>query len=220
MRYHHLEGATQKRSSKMRWPVSLLLLGLVVGAYVTVNVNAPLLQGIDGRSPEATAQKLLSAKPGSDGNRLYIPQINVDIPIVEGEDRAALERGALHRNADINPATGGAFVLGARDLRAGATPAETKARSPFYHLDKLQPGDELFVDWGGKRYVYEVKKRVMVEGMASLTEAALTEQDPILTLYVADDTGNLGRDVAVRAEKVGTVAWGKKPVIQRGSDTN
>lgn len=214
MKYHHLVGATQTRSSNRRWLSGLPVIGLLVAAYGIVNFNAPLLQGIDGRSPQATAQKLLSAKPGSDGNRLYIPQINVDIPIAE--DVAALRTAAVRPQVSSgDPASGGTMVLGAQRLNVGVTPAETTAQSPFYHLDKLQPGDELFVDWQGKRYVYQVKQRIMVDALDSLPQKAAANGVPSLALYIADDNGGLARDTAVKAERVGTVAWGKKPTIQR-----
>lgn len=219
MRYHHRIGATQKQSSNKRWLVGVPFLALLVGGYVTINMNAPLLQGIDGRSSEATAQKLLSVQPGKDGNRLYIPQINIDIPIAEGADTSALEYGAAHSpEGKSTPDSSGMFVLGARHLRIGMTPAETKTKSPFYHLDKLQPGDELFVDWQGKRYVYEVKKQVMVDDIAALPQTASEGGAPSLALYTATEDGDLERDVAVKAERVGTVAWGKKPIIQRSTN--
>lgn len=221
MRYHHLEGATQTRPSYRRWIIGIPAVLLGVGIYMLVNMNAPLLQGIDGRAAQATAQKLLRVKPGSEGDRLYIPQINVDVSIMEGDDAAALENGAWHRRqTQGDPETGGTFVLGARSLSVGMTPAQTKARSPFYHLDKLEIGDEIFVDWKGKRHVYEVKKRVMADGLDTLLQSAGESDSPTLTLYVADDKGEVKDEVALRAEKVGVVAWGQKPVIQRDANAN
>lgn len=218
MRYHHLEGAIQKRPSKQRWIFGIPFVMVIVGAYALATVNAPLLQGIDGRSPQATAEKLLSVKPGNEGDRLYIPQINIDVPIMAGDDVSALASGAWHRQqgqSQGNPEKGGTFVLGARSLKVGLTPNETKAQSPFYHLDELQTGDELFVDWKGERYVYQVKKRVMVETVQEIFDKALLEEVPALTLYTANEQGDMENDVAIRAEKVGVVAWGPKPVIQR-----
>lgn len=204
MTYHYREGATTKRKSK-KWLVLLPGVLLVGGVYMLINALSPAAPVLDTRPRDATAQKLVKKEPGFEGNRLYIPQINVDVAIVEGGEDA-LEKGAWWRNpANGNPAGGGNFVLSAHRFLLGMTPGETRAKSPFYHIDKLKVGDELFVDYKDKRYVYKVTKTYKVDRTA--TEIEAPSEDAKLTLYSCDLRGEkAGREV-VEAEPAGTVAW-------------
>ncbi len=57
---------------------------------------------------------------------------------------------------DGNPADGGNFVLSAHRFIMGITPEQTLRKSPFYNVDRLQNGDEIIVDYNGKRYFYTI----------------------------------------------------------------
>lgn len=205
MTYHHQKGVVKEKKNK-KWLFILPSLFLIGGVYMLLNAFAPAAPILDSRPPDATAQKLVKDKPGSDGNRLYIPQINVDVAIVQGDSELALERGAWHRNPhNGDPVNGGNFVLSAHRFLLGVTPSETRAKSPFYHIDKLKLDDELYVDYGGKRYVYKVNKKYQVPADATQIEAP-SEEDK-LTLYSCNLRGpEAGREV-IEAKPIGTVAW-------------
>lgn len=206
MRYHYTSGVSKNKKGR-KWLFFIPALGVLVGIYVLINTFSPGIPLLDSKSPKATAEKLVSTPPGLEGNRLYVPQINVDVAVSEGGDQSALEKGAWHRNPDNgNPERGGNFVLSAHRFQLGYTPMETRAKSPFYNLDKLKVGDELFVDWNGKRYAYEVNRRYQVDRRAVEIEAATDESK--LTLYSCDLRGEkAGREV-VEAKPIGVVAWG------------
>ncbi len=166
---------------------------------------SPQIAVLETKPSDATVQKLVKQKPGDDGDRLYIPQINVDVAITEG-DESALEKGAWHRQPDNgNPEKGGNFVLSGHRFQLGLTPANTRAKSPFYHVDKLQHGDEFFVDWKGKRYAYTVSKKYDVSRDA--TEIEAKSEQPKLTLYSCDLRGEKAGRSVVEAAPTGTVAW-------------
>ena len=172
-----------------------------------VNTVAPSVSVFAG-PVDATAKKLVAQKPNLAENRLYIPKINVDVAVVKinGDEKTALEKGAVHRAPDSgNPAKGGNFVLAAHRFQLGFTPDQTRQKSPFYHIDQLNTGDQLYVDYYGTRYAYEVTERKDVPQNA--TEIEDRTDSAQLTLYSCELAGpQAGREV-VLAKPIGTVAW-------------
>lgn len=128
-------------------------------------------------------------------NRLYIPTIGVDVAVVEGDSEAVLDKGAWHRQPQNgSPEKGGNFVLSAHRFQLGLTPQQTSAKSPFYHIEKLQTGDKIQVDYNGKRYNYEVVKKYKVDRFAVGIEGPSDEAK--MTLYSCDIRGEqAGREV-------------------------
>lgn len=205
MTYSFRDGVKTKKAGRKIWLV-LPILGLVGGLYVLVSALAPAVSTPFDPPQDATAQKLTHTKPSLDENRLYIPKINVDLAIVTGETDAALELGVWHRKPENgDPQKGGNFVLSAHRFNLGFTPAQTRAKSPFYHIDKLSPDDKIYVDYEGTRYEYTVTKRYKVERTA--LEIEQPSEEPRLTLYSCDLRGEkAGREV-VEAQPTGTIAW-------------
>lgn len=174
-----------------------------------VNTFSPSLP-LPGKPDDATVQKLVNTSPGSEGNRLYVPQINVDVAISEGTTVEALEKGAWHRNPENgDPKKGGNFVLSAHRFQLELTPQQTKAASPFYNIDKLQAGDELYVDWAGKRYAYRIEEKTQVDMTA--TEIEAKTKDSQLTLYSCDLRGEAASREVVIAKPLGEVSQVKNP---------
>lgn len=221
MKYHYREGVTGKKSGRRASPFLLVLALLLfgVGGYLLVNVFAPNISMIASPGP-TTTEKLKTTAAKANENRLYIPSINVDVKVVEIKDypseTIALEQGAIHRAPDNgNPSEGGNFVLAAHRFNLGLTPMETMAKSPFYNIDKLKTGEQIFVDWKGTRYAYEIAKKYPVPATAIEIEKR-TEQ-PTLTVYSCDLAGpEAGREV-VEAKPIGTVTVKDgRQVIERG----
>ena len=74
------------------------MLLLIAVAYLAVTYYAPaLLYAIE--PADATAKRLVAARPGNRENRLYIPKINSDIPISvsQRDESEALQVGAVNR---------------------------------------------------------------------------------------------------------------------------
>ncbi len=89
-------------------------------------------------------------------NRLYIPKIDINLPYNTG-GAEVMEYGAWWRKPENgNPADGGNFVLSAHRFIMGLTPEQTLRKSPFYNIDRLQNGDEIIIDYSGRRYVYTI----------------------------------------------------------------
>lgn len=157
---------------------------------------------------DVVAKKLVDNQPALTENKLYLPKINVDVAVVpiDGNEKAALEKGAIHRAPQSgNPEAGGNFVIAAHRFNLGLTPSGTRAKSPFYHLDKVDIGDDIYVDYGGVRYAYKVIETKSVRPDAIEIEQ-FTEDDR-LTLYTCELAGpKAGRDVVI-AEPQGTIVW-------------
>lgn len=181
-----------KKNKRQIWLLVAVLL-LIAGTYLLITALAPAVP--PQRQPESiytntTGQSIEIIKE----NRLYIPAISVDVAINEGT-AAVLEKGAWHRKPENgNPEKGGNFVVSAHRFELGLTPQQTQTESPFYHIDRLQTGDRLFVDYNQKRYTYEVTKKYKVDRNAIQIEAPSAE--PKMTLYSCDLRGEAaGREV-------------------------
>lgn len=213
MRYTLQDGVTQKK--RRPWLVVFALLSICGGLYLLYNTLAPVLPDY-GSDVQATAKKLKTVAPQVGENRIYMPQINVDIALVEinGDETAALDKGAIHRAPTSgNPKDGGNFVVAAHRFTLGLTPSQTRAKSPFYHIDKMNVGDQIYVDYEGVRYAYRIDQKKTVA--ATAVEIEDRTEKPRLTLYSCELSGSRdGREVLF-ASPVGTVTWENgQPAVQ------
>lgn len=200
MKYTYNEGIGKQRSYGRGW-LAASVVGLFIGGYALINTLYPTLPAavIEG---DAVAQRLLEQQPDSSQDRLYIPQIGVDTIITTDKD-AGFSQGAIQRVPENgNPHEGGNFIVAARHFHLALTPVQTRQQSPFYHLDKLSVGEQIYVDYDGKRYAYEIQEKRAVGSDVSVLEDQTEE--PRLTLYAFDVKAD---QQAIIAKQIGTVAW-------------
>ncbi len=205
MKYHFIDGAEKKRQwwKPLAWVVPVLLVA--AGGYILFTalspslINVPLLDS--GNTAET--EERLQSKPGTYGDRLFIPQIGVDVAILVGNE-SVLDKGAWHRKPENgDPITGGNFVLSAHRFEMGLTPQQTRAKSPFYNIGNLQVGAQIFVDYKGERYGYEITKKYSVK--PTQVEIEAPSEQPKMTLYSCTLEGSAdGRDV-LEAKPLGKV---------------
>lgn len=203
--YNYRTGAKSQKKKKPVIAVVAMAL-FIVGLYIGVNaLGAAVPASVMGET-EIVTEKLTKRQPDLKENKLYVPKLGVDVSVVEGVDESSLEGGAWHREPQNgNPVTGGNFVLAAHRFNLGLTPTQTRAKSPFYHIDKLQMGDDIYVDYEGVRYAYKVSRLYKVDETQVSIESRT--EDSQLTMYSCDLGGpEQGRDV-VEAKPVGTIAW-------------
>ena len=82
-------------------------------------------------------------------NHLIVPKMQLDTPILDGMDESTVHRGIWRRPNFATPGQGNNTVLvGHRFTYSGP--------SVFYHLDTLQPGDEIVTVYNQKVYIYRV----------------------------------------------------------------
>mgnify|MGYP001569354740 FL=1 len=88
------------------------------------------------------------------GNRLIIPSITVDMPIVEGQDaKGALRSGAWRLPLPNNPQPG---VDGQNVVLAGHRWYRTSGPNTLFRLNAVDVGDIVEVHWEGSAYRYQV----------------------------------------------------------------
>ena len=110
--------------------------------------------------PTATTTTLPIAEaspPLADGNwigQIHIPRIGVNKIFVEGTSVDALRDGPGHfRETPMPGQLGNAAIAGHR----------TTYGAPFYHLDELEPGDDIEIQTLVGTYVYRVTETLVVE---------------------------------------------------------
>ncbi len=103
--------------------------------------------------------------------RIVIPAIGVDAPIVPGTDWEALKKGVGHHPGTANPGERGNMVLAAHNDIYGEI---------FRDLEKLQPGDEIWVYAGNQAYRYVVVQKQIV--LPTQVEIMAPTRDPVVTL--------------------------------------
>ncbi len=88
--------------------------------------------------------------PGPEqARRLQIPALNIDKPIVQGDDWEQLKKGVGQHIGSAQPGQVGNLVLSAHNDIYGEI---------FRHLDKLKPGDEIIISTERQAYHYMVRK--------------------------------------------------------------
>ena len=102
--------------------------------------------------------------------RIVIPAIDVDAPVVEGDDWEQLKKGVGHHINSVNPGERGNCVLSGHNDVFGEV---------FRHLEDLELDDEVTVYTGVQPYRYVVKAKRIVEPsdvsvMYPTTKPALT----------------------------------------------
>ncbi len=128
-------------------------------------------------------------------NRLVIPGIQVDNPLILGSDPENVNRGVWHRPHTSTPDQGGNTVLVAHRFSYNSP-------ATFYHLDKMANGDTFAVWWEGQEYVYEVFETVVVD--ATAIEIESNTEEPIVTLYTCTPVWTAVDRLVVKARLVNT----------------
>jgi len=104
--------------------------------------------------------------------RLVIPKIDLTSFVVEGTNHHSLLLGPGHMTHTAEPGeSGNAVITGHRDTF-------------FRHIHELEKGDQIYVDRGGKRVVYEVTgKKIVDPDDISVTKQTNDSQLTLITCY-------------------------------------
>jgi sortase A len=120
--------------------------------------------------------------PGPEhANRIQIPAIGVDAPIVQGDGWEQLKKGVGQHIGSANPGEKGNIVLSAHNDIFGEI---------FRDLDRLKPGDEIKIYTNQRAYTYVVSDSDVVE--PTQVDIMDSTSQPTLTLiscypYLVDD---------------------------------
>lgn len=115
-------------------------------------------------------------------NHLVIPRLQLDQKILEGESENTVHSGVWRRPGFATPGQNNNTVLvGHRFTYTGP--------SVFYHLDKVQAGDDVLVVYSGKVYVYRVDGTRVVDPNDQTVETPSSSEK--LTIYTCTPLGSV-----------------------------
>jgi sortase A len=103
---------------------------------------------------QALPPPILPTQGPSMATRIVIPAIDVDAPIVQGDDWEQLKKGVGQHLGTADPGQNGNLVLSAHNDIFGQV---------FRRLDELQPGDEVRIQTPGQTFTYIVTGTEIVE---------------------------------------------------------
>lgn len=178
----------------------VILLGLYIAlspflpqiAYLlrdkSPNVSAPY----SGSLAESVGSTATAQTPTD--NRIVIPGIQLDEPIIESNTINSIQDGGTWRrpNSKTPNIDGNTVIVGHRFLGSNV--------STFYHLDKLKVGQKMAVYWEGTEILYEVTEVKIVDATALEIEAPSKEKK--LTLYTCHPIWTAKQRLVVIAKPV------------------
>ncbi len=136
--------------------------------------------------------------PGGAIGFIRIPRLEVDMAFVQGVTVAALSKGPGHYPGTPLPGQGGNVAIAGH---------RTTHLAPFWSLDRLQAGDDIFVRTSLGRFVYRVQWSVVVD-RSNWSVTASTDL-PALTLTTCFPRFSGRQRLVVRAVQVyGTAPGG------------
>lgn len=169
--------------------VFFLALYLIVTPFIP---NATYYVSAAIQPPESATKAMENI---SDTPVLAIPKLKLTETILESNDASILNQGIWRRPNASQPDKGGnTVIVGHRFVK--------NSPGVFYHLDKLNPGDTLSVDWDSARYQYEITRVFVVPPTAVNIEAETTE--PLLTLYTCTPLWSSAQRLVIQAKLVST----------------
>jgi len=123
--------------------------------------------------------------------RLQIPAINVDAPVVQGDGWEQLKKGVGQHIGTPNPGQNGNLVLSAHDDVFGEI---------FKDLDQLKVGDQIIVYTNQKSYTYQVTDSQIV--LPTQVEVMAPSQNPTITLISCYPYGVDNKRIVITADLV------------------
>ena len=199
-----------------------VLLGVVVMVAVMALLNGELIMAqikyhFD-KPVAATSQTVASAAPVVDtksphpelGPQLTIPSINVVVPIeldqgsAEWQIQIALRSGVVHYDNSANPGQPGNVAIFGHS--SGQPWAPGKYKFVFTLLDKVKPGDLIYIDYQGTRYTYKMSGSQVVDptDVAVLQASGKPDQHQ-LALITCTPVGTSKSRLVVHAQQISPV---------------
>lgn len=155
----------------------------------TLGSKPPLVAANDASKPNRPVEVIPKE------NTLVIPRLLMQEQIFEGPNVGVLRKGIWRRPSTDAPDRGGNTVI------VGHRFTYSDPSGPFYHLNKVKIGDEIFVYWQEKKYTYRVSNVAVVP--ATDLEVEETSSTPVLTLYTCTPLWSAKDRLVVQAKLVG-----------------
>lgn len=187
--------------------VGLVFLGLQFNQVIAAQVKYYISPGTTTNEGSSLIidPTVASGTVGPDP-RIIIPKINVDVPVVydvtsykEADVQKALERGVVHYgNTSLPGVVGNNAILGhsSNDMFSGGD-----YKFAFIRLDALENGDVIILNYQGKRYVYKVYNKAVIEP-TDFSLINITPEKPVVTLITCTPPGTALKRLVVQAEQI------------------
>jgi LPXTG-site transpeptidase (sortase) family protein len=180
--------------------IFLVVLLLFKSPIVLSEINYSLNSHKNATAPAAATASAVSPTD----NSIIIPKINVNAPVEyissvqESDILTALESGVVHYANTADPGQPGNVAIFGHSSNDWWEPGNYKF--VFVLLDKLSPGDLVYVDYQGTRYTYQVQSSTVVDptdvGVLNPTTT------PTLTLITCSPPGTSLRRLVVTAKQI------------------
>jgi LPXTG-site transpeptidase (sortase) family protein len=115
--------------------------------YITLLLSTSKIEALENKAKLGQVQ----------GNRIIVPSVLVDAPIIEGISQEQLSRGVCHITQSPSPGEGGNCIIEGHNL---AQFGLWKPQSFFSMLEVANKGTPIYVFYNGKRYIYTVKEKI------------------------------------------------------------
>ncbi|MBU1092199.1 sortase, partial [Patescibacteria group bacterium] len=149
-------------------------------------------------------------KPIIKEDKIIIPKINVDAPLVFAQTADnktimdALQSGVVHYPGTALPGqVGNAFVTGHSSYYWWSGGEYNRI---FTLLDKLQPNDLVYIHYRGEEYIYKMRDSIIV--LPKQTEVLKPTATPTLSIMTCVPIGTNLKRLIVRADLISSPATG------------
>ncbi|MCX6720228.1 MAG: class E sortase [Candidatus Staskawiczbacteria bacterium] len=172
-------------------------------------INAYFSPGQNKVSMQAQPAIVASVNYTSKQNTLEIPKIGISVPIVfaTSADKNSLTKdldlGVVYYPGSVMPGQiGQAIILGHSAPPGWPT---IKHDWVFTDLDKLSPGDQIFIDLNNSQYTYIVKQKTIIQRGAEIPSDNRVLTNNVLTLISCWPPGKDYQRITVQAELASSV---------------
>ena len=184
-------------------------------SFTPQNSASQNLGGQGGQAPEGQSQEITVSQPVNEIktnytdkiNTLEVPKISISVPIVFATStnnsvlHKQLDSGVVYYPGSVYPGQTGQIVILGHSAPLGWP--HIKYDWAFTDLDKLEPGDNIFIDLNNKQYTYVVKQKMIIKRGADVPTEGLDADNNILTLISCWPPGKDYQRIAVVSELVG-----------------
>ena len=211
-----------KTTARRRWVMPILFGGAVVLMILFLQYNrlifAPIAAyvspGDQPASEISAVDPTVTLTKVSAENRLIIPKLNIDVPVhfeVGLDDvMAKMNEGVVHyriNGASAYPGEIGNFVITGHS--AGDIYSANQYKFIFSGLERLEPGDIIYVHYNEVRYTYKMTGSEIIEP-TEVSKLILDTDKPMLTLVTCWPLGTSRYRLLISAEQVSPSYEGAK----------
>lgn len=175
--------------------------------YPSIDASAINAYFYPNHSQDATAPQIvknIKTTYTDKQNTLEVPKISLSVPIIfsESSDKDAitkdLDYGVVYYPGSVYPGQIGQIVILGHSAPLGWP--KIKHQWVFSDIEKLAPGDTIFIDLNNKQYTYVVKQKTIIKRGAEVPQDNLSADNNILTLISCWPPGKDYQRIAVEAE--------------------